>query len=206
MAARPDRKVSEDKDKPGKRGKGLLIGVIASILIAACVAAGWYFTRPAAQEDTDEAQASRKSADAIFVNLEPFTVNLADEGGERLAQVAMVLEMGNQEAKAALSKNLPIVRNRILLLLSAQHTKTLLTLDGKQALADEVVLRTGTALGWKPEQAQAQEVEEGKRTQAPQDKQAQARKVATRKPMDRTGREPQPNPVVAVHFSQLLVQ
>lgn len=197
MAARPDSKASEGKDKPPKRGKGLVIGAVVSILVACAVGAGWYFTRPAAQAEGHEAQATQKPAEALFVNLEPFTVNLADEGGERLAQVAVVLELGDRSAQAALSKNLPIVRNGILLLLSSQHTKTLLTLDGKLALADEIAIRTGTALGWRPQEAHA-DVDD--------DKPTQARKVSNAKPKQTLPRQSHPNPVVAVHFSQLLVQ
>jgi flagellar FliL protein len=197
MAARPDNKTPEEKlEKPRKRGKGLWIGTLVTLLVAAGVAAGWYFTRPAAQPGDDAAQATEKPAEAIFVKLDAFTVNLADEGGERLAQVALILELGSQQAQAALTKNLPVVRNGILLLLSSQHTRTLLTLDGKIALANEVAVRTGTALGWKPQEPQADEAED----ESP----SPARKVTNRKPKKRVRQEP--NPVVAVHFAQLLVQ
>jgi flagellar FliL protein len=197
MAARPDNKTPEEKlEKPRKRGKGLWIATLVTLLVAAGVAAGWYFTRPAAHADDDSVQAAEKPAEAIFVKLDAFTVNLADEGGERLAQVALILELGSQQAQASLTKNLPVVRNGILLLLSSQHTRTLLTLDGKIALANEVAVRTGAALGWKPQDPQADEAEE----EAP----SPARKVANRKPKKRVRQEP--NPVVAVHFAQLLVQ
>ena len=195
MAAKPDSKTSEEK--PPKRGKGLLIGTVVSLVVAGCVAAGWYFTRPAAHAD-DEAQATHKPADAIFVNLEPFTVNLADEGGERLAQVAVVLELESKDMQAVLSKNLPIVRNEILLLLSSQHTKTLLTLEGKLALAAEIASRTGTALGWSPEEVEDAEVVDPKTPQA--------RRTDNRRTKTRSRRAVLPNPVVAVHFSQLLIQ
>jgi flagellar FliL protein len=197
MAARPDTRTPEEKsDKPRKRGKGLWIGALLTLLLAAGVAAGWHFTRPAALEGEDAVQASQKPAEAIFVKLDSFTVNLADEGGERLAQVALILEVGSQQAQSALSKNLPVVRNGILLLLSSQHTRTLLTLDGKLALANEVALKTGAALGWKPQDAQGDQTED--------EPLSPARKVANRKPKQRVRQEP--NPVVAVHFSQLLVQ
>ena len=195
MAARPDSKASEGKDKPPRKGKGLLIGVVVAILVTGGVGAGWYFTRPAAHGGDE--QAAHKQPDAVFVNLEPFTVNLADDGGERLAQVALVLELESRDAQLALSKNLPIVRNGILLLLSSQHSKTLLTLEGKLALAAEIALRTGSALGWRPDGIEDDLAEDAKP--------AQARKVAS-KAKSRPRREAPPNPVVAVHFSQLLVQ
>jgi flagellar FliL protein len=171
MATKPAAKPQETKEAPAARGgKGLLIGVVAALLLAGGAGAGWYLTRPAAAE---AARAAPKPVESIFMSLDPFTVNLADEGGERLAQVGIVLELAGKEAQLQLTRNLPIVRNNTLLLLSSQHAKTLLSLDGKLALASQIAARTAAALGWKEDAADA----------------ARA-----------------PNPVVAVHFSQMLVQ
>ncbi len=172
MAARPAAKPPETKEAaPKGRGKGLLIGAVVALLLVAGVGAGWYYTRPAAAGPA--AKAAPRPVETIFVNLEPFTVNLADEGGERLAQVGIVLELAGKDVQPILTRNLPIVRNNTLLLLSSQHAKTLLSLDGKLALAAQIGARTAAALGWKEDAA------------------------------DPAG---SPNPVVAVHFSQMLVQ
>lgn len=173
MAAKQAAKPPDTKEAPpAKRGKGLLIGAVVALLLVAGVGAGWYFTRPAAVGEA-AAKPAPKPVETVFVNLEPFTVNLADEGGERLAQVGIVLELSGKDVQAQLSRNLPIVRNNTLLLLSSQHSKTLLSLDGKLALAAQIGTRTAAALGWKDDKADP------------------ARS---------------PNPVVAVHFSQMLVQ
>ena len=198
MAAKPESKAADAQAEGGdKRGKGLLLGLIAAIVLGGGGGAGWYFTRPAPKAD-GEAATPAKPAEAVFVNLEPFTVNLADEGGERLAQVAVVLELGTKESQLTLTKQLPVVRNSLLLLISSQQSKTLLSLDGKLALADEIAIRTGTALGWHPEEPEEDEAEEDK---------PQAKKVGSKRPVRKKPRRaPVPNPVVAVHFSQLLVQ
>ena len=199
MAAKPDNKASEKTETPAKRGKALWIGALVLLVAGAGIGAGWYFTRPAAAEDSAEVQESPKHADTVFVNLEPFTVNLADEGGERLAQVAIVLELSDKESEQKLAKHLPIVRNDMLLLLSSQHTSTLLTLDGKLALAREIAVRSGTALGWKPPApVDAAGAASGKDAGVKAAPKAGAAKG--------TAGGVQPNPVVAVHFSQLLVQ
>jgi len=192
MAAKPD-KPSDKTEAPPKRGKILWISAIVLVVLACGVAAGWYFTRPAATEESAEEQPSRKRSETVFVKLEPFTVNLADEGGERLAQVAIVLELADKQSEAVLARNLPIVRNNLLLLLSSQHTGSLLSMDGKLALAREIAARAGVALGWKEEAA----AKEATATTAVKT----AAKVA---PAARHA--VQANPVVAVHFSQLLVQ
>lgn len=177
MAAKPAAKPADTKEAAPSHGKGgskvVLIGAVVAAMLAGGAGAGWYFTRPAAAANHDGAKPAEKRLETVFVNLEPFTVNLADDGGERLAQVGIVLELADKDLQAALSRNLPIVRNNTLLLLSSQRAKTLLTLDGKLALAAEIAARTGTALGWKPDAADAART---------------------------------PNPVVAVHFSQMLVQ
>ena len=204
MAAKPAG-TTPDKNEPAKkRGKGLWIAIIIVLLVSAGGAAGWYYTRPATAEDAAEAKASQPRPETIFVTLDPFTVNLADEGGERLAQVGLVLEVANKEAQAALGKLLPVVRNSVLLLLSSQHTKTLLTLDGKFALTNEIALKTGGMLGWTPEPAEAAEAAATAPATPVKDAKP-PRKPETAKPAP-VRRGPQNNPVVAVHFSQLLVQ
>jgi flagellar FliL protein len=194
MAARPD-KPPDKTEAPAKRGKILWISAIVLVVLACGVAGGWYFTRPAAPEESAEEQQARKRRESVFVKLEPFTVNLADEGGERLAQVAIVLELADKESEATLARNLPIVRNNLLLLLSSQHTSSLLSMDGKLALAREIASRSGAALGWK-EEAPAKEAAL---------KEAAAMKTAA-KPTPAPRHAAQANPVVAVHFSQLLIQ
>jgi flagellar FliL protein len=192
MAAKPD-KPSDKTEAPPKRGKILWISAVVLVVLACSIAAGWYFTRPAATEASAEEQPSRKRSETVFVKLEPFTVNLADEGGERLAQVAIVLELADKASEAVLARNLPIVRNNLLLLLSSQHTGSLLSMDGKLALAREIAARAGVALGWKEEAA----AKEATATTA-------VKTAAKAAPAARHA--VQANPVVAVHFSQLLVQ
>lgn len=172
MAAKPAGKPPETKETPSKgRGKAVLVGAVVALLLVGGVGAGWYYTRPAAAGQA--ATVTPKPVETIFVSLDPFTVNLADEGGERLAQVGIVLELAGKEFHPVLTRALPIVRNNTLLLLSSQHAKTLLSLDGKLALAAQIGARTAAALGWKEDSAAAAGM---------------------------------PNPVVAVHFSQMLVQ
>jgi flagellar protein FliL len=196
MAAKPDTKPSDKNEPPAKRGKLLWIGMTVLVLLVAGLAAGWYFTRPVVEESAEE-QESRKRSETVFVKLDAFTVNLADEGGERLAQVAIVLELADKESEGILAKSLPIVRNDLLLLLSSQHTRTLLTRDGKLALSREIATRSGAAMGWKPPP------DDGV---PPAANGSAAAGAPAAKPAAAPPKPAQSNPVVAVHFSQLLVQ
>jgi len=208
MAAKPD-KASDKNEPPAKRGKVLWISVVVLVLLACGIGAGWYFTRPAAAEEAAEQAQSRKRSDTVFVKLDPFTVNLADEGGERLAQVAIVLELIDKDSEAVLAKSLPIVRNNLLLLLSSQHTSSLLSLEGKLALAREIATRSATALGWKQQEAESGSAPAPGKDTPPKDATAAtagAPKAAASKAASASRHAATPNPVVAVHFSQLLVQ
>jgi len=131
----------------------LIVGTVV-VLTAAAGAAAQFLVRPQSA-DAANAPAARK-ADPVFVSLEQFTVNLADEGGERFAQVGVTLEVLDERTDKAIRAHMPSIRNSVLLLLSSKQTGDLLTLDGKKQLAAQIAQQAGQQLGWAP-QAQAGE-------------------------------------------------
>lgn len=172
-----------------KGGKGMLIGILALVL-AGGGGAGWFFLKPKPDPDAEIKALYAPSAEPIFVSLDPFTVNLADEEDEAMAQVTIVLQMLNKRAEDMLKKNMPVVRNELLLLVSAQESKQIRSLKGKERLAEDLADRTAFALGWeKPEEKRDDKTEEGRK-----------------KRPGAAAAIPEPRPVVAVHFNQLLVQ
>jgi flagellar FliL protein len=70
--------------------------------------------------------------------LEPFMINLADEGGKRYLKVTIAVDLREEPRKKALEERLPIARDSILLLLSSKTVKDVSTLEGKLALRDEI--------------------------------------------------------------------
>ena len=95
------RENAEEGKKKG--GKGLLIGILA-VVLAGGGGAGWFFLKPPHDPDAEKLALYKPSPEPVFVTLEPFTVNLADEGGDRMAQVAVVLQMQNAYAESELKK------------------------------------------------------------------------------------------------------
>jgi len=75
----------------------------------------------------------------VFLPLENLVVNLAENRGEHMAQVGITLEMVNERAARQLKNHLPALRNQILLLLSQRSAQDLLTRDGKERLAADVL-------------------------------------------------------------------
>ena len=179
---------TEDKADDGKKkgGKGLLIGILA-VVLAGGGGAGWFFLKPPKDPDAEKLALYKASAEPVFVKLDPFTVNLADEGGDRMAQLEVVLQMQNQHAESELKKVMPVVRNSVLKLTSAQKADQLLTEKGKEALAESIKARTAEAIAW--DKATGGHGDD-KKAAAPADS-----------PLIVV-----PGPVVAVLFNQLLVQ
>ena len=75
----------------------------------------------------------------IFVKVEPFTVNLADDNfGSRLLYAGISLKVTSAESREILTEHMPQVRSRLLLLFSGKQAGELITPEGKRRLSDEV--------------------------------------------------------------------
>lgn len=122
---------------PAKKKSGLmLIIVLLAVLAVGGGGAYWWFAGRA-HEGAEAKPAVVKPP--VFHTLEPFTVNLAEENGDHYLQVAVVFELADDKAVEKVKTYLPVIRNRILLLLSAKHPSELATADGKKALVAELV-------------------------------------------------------------------
>jgi flagellar FliL protein len=230
-----DKKPAEDGDKPkAKRGKkGLVLIAAAVLLLGGGGGGGWYFWSKSKANAEDEAEAPAKDPHKpkTFATLEQFVVNLADEGGERLAQAVIVLELADAKAANDLSAQMPAVRNAVLLTLSSKQTKDLLSVSGKKALASELALVIGMQIGWEPPEPEEEAprkrkvkaepknaeaaTDEGTKAEAAKgdaakgdEEPADAEDGADRKSKKAKKKKKShpPNPVEAVHFSQFLVQ
>lgn len=135
---------------PSAKGKSKkLILIAAVLLLAGGGGAGWFFMqKPKAEAQTE---APVKKAPSVFVNLEPFTVNLADR--DRFLQVGMVYEVEGNEIAEAMKTQMPVIRSRILLLLSSKTVEALTSVDGKQTLANELLVEARTPLAPKGDTA-----------------------------------------------------
>ncbi len=144
---------------PKKSSKKMIIVIAMVILLGGGGAGAWYFMslRNAAAlaqleggDDTAHVPESKKHDKAhkpIFTTLDNFTVNLNDPGGMHLAQIGITLEVEDATIDIAIKDHLPVVRNRILLLISAKKIEDLLTLDGKSNLARQIQIATAQSIG-----------------------------------------------------------
>jgi flagellar FliL protein len=121
---------------PAKKSRLLLIVLVLVVLLGGGGGAAWWFLgrAPAPAEAKHE-----KAKPPVFQTLEPFTVNLAEENGDHYLQMSVVYQMADEKAVEDLKTYLPVIRNRILLLLSSKYPSDLTTPEGKQKLVAELV-------------------------------------------------------------------
>lgn len=212
-----DKKKDEAAAAPKKSKKMLIIILLAVLLLGAGGGAGWYFflkPKPDASAEAEEEPkpvTKDKAKPKVFSAFEPFTVNLADEGGTRLAQIDIVLEVRDAAVGTEITAQMPAMRNAVLMLLSAKYARELLSVPGKEKLADEIAIAAGAQLGWEPPDDEEEEPprrSKGKAgaESATDEADPAAKSPADKKPKKRKKRRADPNPVHAVHFAKFLVQ
>ena len=186
--------------KKGKRGLVLVL-VVALVLLGGAGGAGWYFLSPKAGDAAEAAHAAKKHR--IYANLDPFTVNLADTGGERFVQLSVVLEVADNSVGSEVSAQMPAVRNAILRLLSAKQSSDLLTPEGKDHLAAEIATAAGRELGWQPPRGSMKKTSTSTDAADSQRGGEAAHTAGAGKSAVKAG---PPNPVEGVHFVQFIIQ
>jgi flagellar protein FliL len=186
----------EAKEK--KKGKGKLFIIIGLVVALAGGGGGYYwYSKKAAEESEDGEQAKGKKAvlkAPTFVALEPFTVNLSDTSAERMAQIAVSLQVSDPKTEEAIKAYMPALRHDILKAISAKESKEILTSEGKDKLASEIAVVAAQRLGWKGGDDDDEGDGDAKSDNSAKKKKKKAKVVAA------------PNPIDQVHFSQFIVQ
>lgn len=152
--------------KETKKGGKLKWIIILVVLLGVLGGAGFFLKDqimgmlgmgPAKTDQAQQADAGAPPADAqapqgeptdtVLVSLPPFVVNLADPLGRRYLKLTVDVEMRDQDAADTLNKNVPKVRDAIILLLSSKTFADLSSIQNKLALKDEIVKRLNQVTG-----------------------------------------------------------
>ncbi|MFM8767520.1 MAG: flagellar basal body-associated protein FliL [Rubrivivax sp.] len=199
MATAPPSDTPADAPAPKKSRKKLFI--IAGLVLVLLLGLGgggtlFYMKKKAAAAAETEGEAEEGPAKAVkrdrklkpaFVQLDMFTVNLADRDADRYAQIQMTFELNDEKAAEMVKNFMPIIRNSVLMTLSHKTSAELLEKDGKLKLSRELRREAAKALGMEP---------------PPDDDQPAAQAK---------GKAPAPapediSPVIGVHFSNFIIQ
>lgn len=140
--------------KPAKaRGKKFLIILVLALVLIGSAVGGWVALsrRNAALDEGDGAEPTAHAAaktPPTFLPLENMVINLADPGGERMAQIGITIELADAKASEKVKAYLPSIRSAILLLISQRTSTELLQREGKEKLAHDILREVSKPLGF----------------------------------------------------------
>jgi len=192
VATKPETEPEAEVAKPAAKSKKKLIIIVVAVLLVVLLAGGgvlFYLSKQraaaaaAAEEAGGEPAAPAAAAHSaqktlpVYLPMDNMVVNLADPGGERVAQVGITLEVLDAHASDQVKAYMPTIRSGVLMLLSQRTAEELLSAEGKQKLIDDILRETSKPFGGGNEHAQPKK-----------------------------GKNADPYPVVGVLFSSLIVQ
>ncbi len=196
MSAKPETSDTAASPAPAKSKKLLIIAIGLVVVLLAAGVGGYLFIskrNAAAAEDSEEATAPHASASdhpkvpPVYLPLESMVVNLADPGGEKVAQVGITFEVADAKASDAVKAYLPTIRSSVLLLISQRTADELLKAEGKEQLAKDILRMAAVPFGGAHEEVAATDSTDSKK-----------------KPGKKKAAETYP--VVGVLFSSFIVQ
>jgi flagellar FliL protein len=156
-----------EEAKPAPKGKKKLMIIIAAVVLLLVLGGGgafWYISKQKAaaaalaaeEEGGDGASATHapaadahgdKKAPPVYLPMDNMVVNLADPGGERVAQVGITLVVSDAHASDSVKAYMPTIRSGVLMLLSRKTSEELLSPEGKQKLIEEILVETSVPFG-----------------------------------------------------------
>lgn len=146
-------KPAEAAAAPPKNKKMLLIVVLLLVIVLAGGGVFLYLSKQraaAAYDDQEQPQAAAHKAPVgppVYLPLDNMVVNLADPGGERVAQVGITFEVRDAAAAETVKQYLPTIRSGILLLVSQKTSEEMLQREGKEKLANDILREAARPFG-----------------------------------------------------------
>lgn len=134
-----DSKAEASAAAPAGASKKKLIIIIAAALVTVLALGGgaaWFFLGGKKDSHKEEV---RKAVVPVFLPMESFTVNLQPETGDQYLQINFTLQVNGNDQVELIKTNMPKVRSRMLMLLSSKRASELISSDGKQQLAAEII-------------------------------------------------------------------
>jgi flagellar FliL protein len=147
--------MADETEEVAKVGAGtpwLLIGLMG-LLCSAGGAAGAFFLVPrvtAAGGEGGTVQVAEQEVAPFgerVLELDPFVVNVGDEGYPRYLKLDLAFELDSPESLADLEQRVPQVRDLTILLLSSKRLSELSDFEGKALLKEDLRERVGALLG-----------------------------------------------------------
>ncbi|GAB4402055.1 MAG: flagellar basal body-associated FliL family protein [Rhodoferax sp.] len=101
----------------------------------------------AAQAPAPVAHAAAPGTPPVYLPMDPMVVNLADPGGDRVAQVGITFQVIDAKAAEEVKKFMPTIRSGVLMLLSRRTAAELLSPEGKEKLIEDILREASVPWG-----------------------------------------------------------
>jgi flagellar protein FliL len=142
MAQEPEVQEEGAEEAPKKSNKKLIIIIVAAVLLIGGGVAAWLLMGSKSDEHGENGEAEQHEEvvvkEPVFVKLDTFTVNLNPEEGEKYLQVDITLNATEQNDADQIERNMPQVRNRVLMILTSKLASEISSMEGKQELGAEL--------------------------------------------------------------------
>jgi flagellar FliL protein len=139
-------------EKPkGKKTLFIIIGLV--VVIVAAVGGYMYMQHSAEAKRLQEAEEKRpenilkkqlmerkENAPPIYIPLDEMVVNLPGRGGEHYLQAKIVLRTNDSATEGKIKNFMPVIRDKIITVLSSRQMQELATVEGKVMMAREIAL------------------------------------------------------------------
>ena len=135
------------EEKPKKSKKKLII-IIAGALLILLVSGYFAYTMLLSKKGVAEEAGNKKGGKeekATLVALDPFVLNLAEQG--RFLKVTIHFELADASYQHMVENNIPQLKDAIIILLSSKSVEAIASPEGKIQLKDELLLRANQTIG-----------------------------------------------------------
>lgn len=119
--------------------KKVLFALLVIVLATGGAAGVWYLLNAMPRPAPETRHEALRPP--VYLALEPLTVNLQPEYGEQYLQAAITLQVSEQVHVDQLKLYMPLVRSRLLMLLSSKKASDINTVQGKETLQKEIIAR-----------------------------------------------------------------
>ena len=143
----------EDAPPPKSSKKFLIIVIALVVLIGGGIGGYMYLDHSAKVKKEHEEEANRpenilkrqlterkENAPPIYIPMDEMIVNLPGRGGEHYLQTKIVLRTADSGTESKIKQFEPVIRDKIITVLSSRQMQELATVEGKTMMAREIAL------------------------------------------------------------------
>ncbi|MDB5803652.1 MAG: flagellar basal body-associated protein flil [Betaproteobacteria bacterium] len=150
MSKAPAPAAAPAESAPPKKSKKMLFIIVAAVLVLGIGGVGTFLImgkRHGGEKDGKPEAKKVEKKPSVFAALDPFTVNLADRDRDHYLQIGLTYEVAGKDVEEEVKGQMPLIRSRILLLLTSKTATDLATPQGKAKLAGELIALARQPMG-----------------------------------------------------------